>query len=371
MDRGAAGDWKWSTLEDSCTVGVPHESNSIYLDGFVSGRLINFIVDSGAAATIISKDFWDSLPEGNRPQLWKSSEQLVFADGDSHAIEGRCILPLSFGSTRVNFPVIIAELGVMGLLGNDFMRTHSCVLDFNRKCISINGQELYYREEQHGSWTGRIKVAQTCTIPAGHEILIKGKIMKHKAGMQVGAVEACGQFTQKHGLLLGRTLVQANNSCVPVRIMNPTNETKVLHKDTVVGLIHPVLDVQQVEIPDKQSQKDDLFDNQISSFLPDYLKDLYERSCFQLTPDQCKKVENLLRENSDIFSSSDEDIGRTNIVKHHIVTGNARPVKQPPRRLPVHQRSEADAQTKSMLDRGIIQPSSSPWASPIVMVKKM
>ena len=47
------------------------------------------------------------------------------------------------------------------------------------------------------------------------------------------------------------------------------------------------------------------------------------------------KLEALLHEFADVLSVSDDDLGHTNIVKHHISIGDATPVRQPPRRLRV------------------------------------
>lgn len=78
-----------------------------------------------------------------------------------------------------------------------------------------------------------------------------------------------------------------------------------------------------------------------------------------------------LLENYDfLFASSDNDLGKTNVVKHKFDTGDARPIKQPPRRLPVHTREEVDKLVEDMLRRNVIEPSSSPWASGVVLVKK-
>nr|VZI49393.1 unnamed protein product [Spirometra erinaceieuropaei] len=42
----------------------------------------------------------------------------------------------------------------------------------------------------------------------------------------------------------------------------------------------------------------------------------------------------------------------------------------PPRRIPFHFREELDKMVENMLQQGIIQPSSSPWAAPVTLVKK-
>ena len=71
-----------------------------------------------------------------------------------------------------------------------------------------------------------------------------------------------------------------------------------------------------------------------------------------------------------MFSQSPTDYGRTELIKHQIDTGAAHPIRQPPRRIPQHLRVNVDEQIDSMLDNGIIEPSRSPWSSPIVVVPK-
>ena len=60
-----------------------------------------------------------------------------------------------------------------------------------------------------------------------------------------------------------------------------------------------------------------------------------------------------------MFAASDNDYGRTNVVKPKIATGSAHPIKQPPRRLPDVLAKEVDKQVKGMLNNEVITPSSS------------
>ncbi|GBN97652.1 hypothetical protein AVEN_252661-1 [Araneus ventricosus] len=55
---------------------------------------------------------------------------------------------------------------------------------------------------------------------------------------------------------------------------------------------------------------------------------------------------------------------------HRINTGDHPPIKQYPRCLPLVRKEEADHLVKEMVDNGIIEESSGPRASPIVLVKK-
>ena len=79
--------------------------------------------------------------------------------------------------------------------------------------------------------------------------------------------------------------------------------------------------------------------------LPQYLNNLLERSSQDLTTEQKAAVAALLTNFADLSSSTSDDIGRAGVVKHFLDTGSASPVRQPGRSLPIHQRTEADADT--------------------------
>ena len=97
---------------------------------------------------------------------------------------------------------------------------------------------------------------------------------------------------------------------------------------------------------------------------------MLNRSSRHLGSDHRGEVADLLTEFADVFSTSDDDLGKTGIVRHQINTGGAQPIQQWARRMPIHQRAEAETEVQKMLKRGVIAQSSSPWASPIVLVKK-
>jgi hypothetical protein len=64
------------------------------------------------------------------------------------------------------------------------------------------------------------------------------------------------------------------------------------------------------------------------------------------------------------------DLGLTNLVQHKIDTKDEKPVKIPPRRVPLAQMKEVETEIQKMLVNDIIQPSHSPWSTAMLVVKK-
>ena len=83
-----------------------------------------------------------------------------------------------------------------------------------------------------------------------------------------------------------------------------------------------------------------------------------------------QEAKEMLKRNAKVFSKDDMDMGRTNLVKHHIKLTDTVPFKEAYRRMPPQMYDEVKTHLQEMLDLGAIRPSNSPWASAIVLVRK-
>ena len=61
---------------------------------------------------------------------------------------------------------------------------------------------------------------------------------------------------------------------------------------------------------------------------------------------------------------------QTSYIKHQTHTGEAPPIQQPVRRLPLAKREETERSVQEMRELDVIEPSASPWSSPIILVNK-
>ena len=82
-----------------------------------------------------------------------------------------------------------------------------------------------------------------------------------------------------------------------------------------------------------------------------------------------KALGNLLWQFQQVFSKDDNDLGRTHLVEHEIDTGDSKPIKIPPRRMPLAFAGEDQAALQKLQAQGSVTPSS-PWAAPLVLVRK-
>ena len=104
--------------------------------------------------------------------------------------------------------------------------------------------------------------------------------------------------------------------------------------------------------------------------LPEHLQDLFSQSSVNLVQEQKNKLAELLIKYQDSFAKSKTEYGKCSVLKHKIDTAEAAPVRQPLRRTPQAFEGEEEKYIQEQLKAGVIQPSSSAWSSPIVMVRK-
>ena len=104
--------------------------------------------------------------------------------------------------------------------------------------------------------------------------------------------------------------------------------------------------------------------------LPDHLKGLYEDSIKGKSKLQQVQVHSLLQKHEEVFSKDEYDLGHTHLVEHTIDTGDAKPIKQLPRWIPIALTGEEHEALGKLQAQGVICPSTSPWSSPIVLVWK-
>ena len=128
---------------------------------------------------------------------------------------------------------------------------------------------------------------------------------------------------------------------MPVRVLNISDQPKRFKKGS--ALATPVTSV--VSVP-KGASIGDLAGHKIE--VPDSLQSLYERS----------------------VTIPSGDLGHTDLVWYKINRGDAPPIRQPSRWLPSLKQDEAHKAVTEMLEKGLIESSTSPWALPVVLIKK-
>ena len=373
------------------------EADGPYVRMHVNQQATLFLVDSGSNVTIITPDIWNAIQDKGTLKLDDAGHGIAVADGRTIRTLGYVELEL-VGSRTVKHPVWVADIAAGCLLGWEFINKHGCRLQGDTHTLFFKGQHVPFVEKKSPQMVCRVVLEDTIEVPPESEIIVPGSLIDVYGDKNASIVEMTPKLVNKHGVLIARALVDASDGRVPLRLLNLSTEPAVIQKSTVVATVEPadeIFEEQPTELrsaacrgqPNKGQSMEDSEDSpdgaepstgdgqakegmDIMDKVPTHLQDLLLRSSEHLTGPQSEAVANLLCSYSDTFAKSTDDLGRTSLAEHTIDTGDARPVKQAPRRVPMALRAEAEREVQSMLRRGIIEPSSSPWASPAVLVRK-
>lgn len=161
------------------------------------------------------------------------------------------------------------------------------------------------------------------------------------------------------------SVVTVTQNRITLPLLNFGLSTQVLPHGIALALLSPLdnceisamaLDTAQVDNANYHNlAKSEEFVTMISPDLPAH---------------QAQELRCLLASHRDIFDFDGRPLGQTSVVTHHINTGDARPIRRRPYRVSQTERGVIQREVDEMLKRDVIEPSSSPWASPIVLVKK-
>jgi len=339
----------------------------LWIPAKIQGRTVMLCVDSGASKITLTPEQYSLIPEDKRLPLSEREVYLRQADGSRVKIMGATGMEVQVGSHVEIVEVYVAQVSD-NLLGINYLRKCGAKLDFSSMQLIINGERVDCRTRDNKPLCARLTTVEEIRIPAEHEMVIPVCLADNRKGRSVCLVEPTYKGMEDDEFIVARAVVDAGFDTIPVRVMNLSTDEKVLKEGTVIARL---VQLEEEDVEDGCEESACRMEEIGADLkLPDHLEELYEKCTTHLDPRAKEEVLDLLINYQDVFSRGEFDIGRTPWVKHSIDTQGAQPIRQPLRRSSPTQRAEVERQVSELLDRGLIEPSDSPWASPVVLVSK-
>ena len=368
----------------------------IYAKGAIDGVKVNFTIDSGASLMSVSYQVYQKIPENRRPKL-KESGPTNHAGGGELRNYGSAIMELQIGPLQFDHECRIVGITHDVLFGDDLLLDYPSgpadILNTEERMV-FHGASIPL-ELKWPSQIRRVTMAEDIVVPPMAEIIGQAYIdrsedMEDDKESKV-LLEMHGNLPENYGCVLASTLVDAaNNVMVPVHIFNPSCEPVEIKQDSFIGQAESVSIVQTISKNEDPSQVGNMSIVKRINFrkkteikpktqmsrragkwqrketarrvradkptapVPEHLRELYEKSIKGKSEEQKRKIHNLLLDHQNVFAKDEFDIGRTNLVEHTIDTGNSRPVKQPPRRMPLAFAGEDCRAIEKFTKQGVI-----------------
>jgi predicted aspartyl protease len=345
----------------------------------IVGKNVDFLIDTGANPNILSKDIFESIPACQRPVLHPSDKSLKVANGKPMMLCGETMMILKIDGKDYCVPIIVAETGnLRGILGMQFLTENRCVVDVGAGVLKINGQEVVMNQLD-GLKICRVVLAEDLQVEGRQELVVQGRVegARWDSSDVVGVIEPCGSLMMETGLVIPGAVVRLQGDNVLLTVGNRGNNKIDVSKGTVLALLHPIDSIEEIVVEDPREGIERLRSGTSegdylpcdASDLPEHLQ-LMVQGVTELDGRQMRQLCGLLKEYEEIFMAPGGQLGRTGIVKHKIDVQGSCPIKQPTRRLPMKMKQVVEEELQKMLDNDVIEPSQSPWSSPVVLVTK-
>ena len=348
-------------------------SSTLLVTGLVAGRQTNMLVDTGSGVTILREDVWKESQQEERGPLTPPFCPVVAANGQELDLLGRSEVMVSVGGLSESHSVLVAKgLTQECLLGADFLSKHGCVVDLKEQVLLAGGRSVSLCSQTCDGRTAsvcHVTFLETTVVPAYCQMQLPASASKEGSVTGDVILEPEVAFVEQHGLVVAHSLARNVEGKTVVQLLNPSPAPVTVQKSTRVGVLRPLTEAC-VDVCVAKEAIGDVPDNATRRKTTDDVVQHLLSDVQDLDNSDKERLKSLLNEFKDILSIDDDDLGQTKLVYHEIDTGDARPIRQPARRLPFHQKAEVRQLLDNMLSRGVIEHSNGPWSSPIVLVKK-
>ena len=344
---------------------IEPNKNLINLNIEINDIPVTAIIDTGSFYTLMSEELACKLQLNILPYV---DEFTAFGDDSSFKILG-----ISFcndikvaGIPLNEIRILIFENNVNPsgdfFLGCDFLEKNNMKLSVKNKVLVRNGhnnETVGFNLEKNGSLSSKLccnfncyaaeDIALPCNNPTSVPIsfclpsvvsedlfLYSDDKMDDKLSAKVRGISGIVDVGSKRVLLVSG------------------ESPSYVKKGQIIGQISSVSELPDDDIEGEGCEEDPLSQVTLS----------------ELNAQEQTQVFTLLNKYKSVFSKNEYDVGHANVTEHVIRLSDETPIYQRPRRFPPPVANEIERQCQELHALDIIEPSLSPWNSPIVPIVK-
>ena len=371
-------------------------SESLYARVLIQGVPAYGLIDSGADITIICGDLFRRVATVARLRKrdFKKADKTPRTYGQKpFTLDGRMDLDITFGDLTMSTPVYIKMDAPDQLLLSEGVCRQLGIITYHPDVQKWRGGRKKVpttASEKAKVPMVRVKLVQSIQLSPRQSAVVQVQVDTRGSNEPV-YVEHDPHFEYETGLSVDDVLLQpSREGLAQMVVSNPTVYTQVTDRGAILGeviVVANVVEPSKLEHdPTAHSDPSDL--QPTDEHGPDEFeevrrvdanKDLAARKqkLLEVVPEpelldpvQRPRLDTFLSDHHQAFCLDELERGETDLLQFQIDTGDAVPKKQHARRMPFAVQQEVARQLKKMQASGVIQPSCSPWASPVVMVKK-
>ncbi|MEM7070057.1 MAG: retropepsin-like aspartic protease [Pseudomonadota bacterium] len=303
------------------------------------------LTDSGSSLTLITEDVLNKLPI---PSLARLPYNRPLPKGvTGHNIPVNTIVKLTFsvGGTTVcdHDTYVMNSPNSEIILGTDFLRKlNQFSIDFQSNAVMLNGEPLPFlgQSTEPPSSNDKIEVfaLDTCSIPPRTEVILPCSRATTKDKTSDFLFEPNESYLNDIGLQAAAALIDSTTQIVPVRLLNCHTHPISIRQFATIGHLERLSSPAKVYTIDDTNHESTAPTQSV--LLGTSKLKLFDFSQSELSQEEVQKIKQLLRGNFDIFAFKDSDLSKCPYVEHKINTGDQKPIKQRPYRVPIVEREK-------------------------------
>ncbi len=368
--------------------------NGNLLDVQIRNRTVQALIDSGASVRVISLAFLNTL----RPKLvtpfGKAKHSLIYGvGGHSHHVVGSVTLNLNIDSHVVSQTFhILHDPPTAVILGMDFLQAQHANLDVANQRLTLSGNRHEINLSPPASCATVLRTHCKITVPAASEAVFSVKRGRNNFPGSSHNLLIEPLANSRLPLLVARVLVKNEPHKTLCRVLNPTGQEIQIPAHFPIAKASYLSPENIMPIPAKDAAFLDLPIGQeahaahvasASDCDPAKLDPAEKQRYIQtaldmginladscLTPQEKEDLLVLLGKNRDVFAVSLDELTQTDFIFHDIQTVDDIPVCKPFYSQTPAMRKEIERMTQELLDKNLIEESTSPYSSPIVLIRK-
>ncbi|KAE8890608.1 hypothetical protein PF003_g25358 [Phytophthora fragariae] len=366
--------------------------------GYIEALPAELLIDTGAVASLLDARFLKRLGLSKAPlRPYKGS--LKDVSGGSLRIKGELELTLRMGARyELRTFVVVDKLHVNAILGTDTLKAFRAVIDLDENIMTLkdSGEVIALGfprvEEMYVT-----RIASAVRLRPGGQALVVTDVMGQAPDETTVLFEGLPELDAN--VKIARTLCTVHEGKAVVEVCNASTGDLVLSKGTALATATVVpksafdslnadqesLTTESDQMPSGSGGRTTWVDSVISAAaaatnpsqdpMPglDTAKEAELDVDFtdsKLGGEQRVLLADLLGSFRDMFVETSLKRGRTDLLEFSIDTGTQAPIKQRLYRVSQAEGDDMEAEVQQYLELNLIRPSTSPWASPVLMIRK-
>ena len=318
------------------------------------------LIDTGAdSCNYISEKAYLSTATCHSRNLFKpSTTSHRVANNTTLHVLGETMINLMISGTEFSIPFIIVQdiLPYETILGwNQFIKPNDGIIDSKKATLQLTNPRIMHMNVAY--------LTEDSILESFSETVVSIELKNDQDSKDITLTQFEPLF-ERMGVMVTPGVYQApiysQGRTLNVIVANITKETIELPRSTIIGRVESYENEEKITNETPAS---------IKRVLNPTVNEVKIENTM-LLKDQKDQMNHLINKKFKHLFEEIENHGGAVKVSHHIDTGSARPISQPPYRASIKEREAIEEQMTVMLKKGVIRPSRSPWAARVVMVKK-